>query len=445
MEKLAILGGKPAIEEKPYPELFKWPIMGQEDYDAAMDVIVKNKFSGNDITEKFQAEFADWIGSKYAVCFTNGTMSLQVAMYGIGLSKGDEIICPTKTYWASIASAYCFGAVPVFANINDDLVLDPNDLERCLSPKTKAIMVVHYLGMPCDMDAIMAFAKKHNLKVIEDVSHAQGGLYKGKRLGTFGDVGAMSLMSGKSFAAGELGIAVTNDRHTYERVLAFGHYDRNNAKRIQVSEELKPYFHISLSGMKGRVNQLCAALARVQLKYYDERCAEIRRSMNYFYDLIDQIPGLKGLRIDESTGSNMAGFYYPTILYNPDEFHGLTAKTYAKAVTAEMGTTVFDINAGANFCLHTHNLFQTFDLINGGKPSRIANADRDVRVLDEKLKDAPNRNCFFAPWIKKFNKEWIEKLANVFKFVAENHESLLELDGITTTGGGHWHGFADHD
>lgn len=449
MKKLAIFGGEPLFKDGILPDevkdMIRWPIIDKESEDAALEVIRGNRFSGVEITEKFESEFANWIGTDYAVAYCNGTMSLAAAMFGIGLSKGDEIICTTKTYWASIVPAHLFGATPVFCNIDENLSMDPDKIEELISPKTKAIMVVHYLAYPCDMDKIMAIAKKYNLKVIEDVSHAQGGLYKGKRLGTFGDVGAMSLMSGKSFAAGELGIAVTNDRHTYERVLAFGHYDRNNAKRIQVSEELKPYFHISLSGMKGRVNQLCAALARVQLKYYDERCAEIRRCMNYFYDLIDQIPGLKGLRIDESTGSNMAGFYYPTILYNPDEFHGLTAKTYAKAVTAEMGTTVFDINAGANFCLHTHNLFQTFDLINSGKPSRIANADRDVRVLDEKLKDAPNRNCFFAPWIKKFNKEWIEKLANVFKFVAENHESLLELDGITTTGGGHWHGFADHD
>ena len=438
MEKLAILGGKPAIEEKPYPELFKWPIMGQEDYDAAMDVIVKNKFSGNDITEKFQAEFADWIGSKYAVCFTNGTMSLQVAMYGIGLSKGDEIICPTKTYWASIASAYCFGAVPVFANINDDLVLDPNDLERCLSPKTKAIMVVHYLGMPCDMDAIMAFAKKHNLKVIEDVSHAQGGKYKGKRLGTFGDVAGMSLMSTKSFAAGELGILVTDDVTIYERALAYGHYEKNCSKYITVNKDLEPYFFIPHGAIKGRANQVCSALARVQLKYYDERCAEVRKAMNYFYDQLEGVPGLHITRVDEKEGSTMGGFYAPYLTYKSEELGGLTVARFCEALRAEV--EIADKNTGhpgSNYCLHTHPYFQTLDVLNEGKPTRIANSDRDVRELDKDCKKSELIDCISLPRFVKFDKEWIDKFADAIKKVVANHKELISADNDKDKGG-HW-------
>ena len=132
--------------------------------------------------------------------------------------------------------------------------------QQKISPRTKAIMVVHYLAYPCDMDRIMAIAKKHNLLVIEDVSHAQGGLYKGKKLGTFGDVAAMSLMSSKSLACGELGMLVTSNRKIYERAMAFGHYERNNANYIQESDELKPFYHIALGGMKGRANQVCCAI-----------------------------------------------------------------------------------------------------------------------------------------------------------------------------------------
>ena len=163
MEKLALLGGEPVIKSEPPKELFAWPIMTQEDIDAAMDVVVNNKFSGTDITIKFQEEFAEWQERKYALAFTNGTMSLTAAMFAIGLGEGDEIICPTKTYWGSVSQALWFGAIPVFCNINDMLSLDPDDLERCITEKTKAIMVVHYSGYPCDMDEICAFAKKHNL------------------------------------------------------------------------------------------------------------------------------------------------------------------------------------------------------------------------------------------------------------------------------------------
>lgn len=436
MEKLALLGGTPVIETKPDESLFKWPILTQEDEDAALDVIRNNKFSGTDITEKFQDEFAEWIGRKYAIAYCNGTASLTSAMFAIGLGKGDEIICPTKTYWGSVSQAINFGASAVFCNITDNLSMDPDDLERCITPKTKAIMVVHYYAYPCDMDKIMAIAKKHNLIVIEDVSHAQGGMYKGKRLGTFGDIAAMSLMSGKSFAAGEMGILVTDDTKLYERAMAFGHYERNNDGYIKESEELKPYFHIALGGIKGRANQVCAAIGRVQLKYYDERCKEIRKAMNYFWDLLEGLPGIRAIRVDESTGSNMGGWYQGHGKYFPEELHGLSVKKFCEAVRAEGFESCWD---GGNFCLHTHPFFKTFDLYNEGTPSRIVYNDRDVRLDDDKCKPSESKYCFLAPWFKHFDKEWIEKYAAIFRKVVENHEHLLENDKEKSQGG-RWYG-----
>ena len=182
MSKLAINGGKPLMETFDLPEdLFRWPIVGEEDDAAVLDVLHRNRMSGNDITQEFEREFAAWNGRRRAVCAVNGTMALQAAMFAVGLGAGDEIICPTKTYWASCLSAQTLGASVVFANSDPDTVcLDPADLERCLSPWTKAIMVVHYWAHPCDMDRIAAFARAHDLKIIEDFSHAQGGRYKGK-------------------------------------------------------------------------------------------------------------------------------------------------------------------------------------------------------------------------------------------------------------------------
>ncbi|MBQ7044893.1 MAG: aminotransferase class I/II-fold pyridoxal phosphate-dependent enzyme [Clostridia bacterium] len=440
MEKLALLGGTPVIDDtltkEKYDHLFKWPIMGKEEEEVAIDVVRNNRFSATDITEKFQEEYAAWIGSKYAIAYCNGTASLSAAMFAIGLSQGDEIICPTKTYWGSVSQAINFGASAVFCNINENLSLDPTDLERCITPKTKAIMVVHYLAYPADMDAIMAIAKKHNLKVIEDVSHAQGGMYKGKRLGTFGDVGAMSLMSGKSFAAGELGILVTDDRHVYERAMAFGHYERNNENYIKESDELKGYYHIALGGIKGRANQLCSGIARVQLKYYDERCAEIRKAMNYFWDLVEDLPGIRPIRVDESTGSNMAGFYSPHGIYKSEELHGLSVKKFCEALRAEGYKLSWE---GANFCLHTHKFFKTFDLTGSGKPTRIAYNDRDVREDDDKCKPSESISCFSVPWFIHYDKEWIEKYASIFRKVILNHEQLLESD-TDKSQGGRWYG-----
>lgn len=440
-KKLAILGGEPVFkkEDVPIERLFKWPIITEEDENAAMEVIRQNKFSGTDITEKFEREFADYLGSEYAIAYCNGTMSLSAAMFAIGLGEGDEIICPTKTYWGSVSQAINFGASAVFCNINEMLSIDPDDIERCITKKTKAIVVVHYLGYPCDMDKIMAIAKKHNLKVIEDVSHAQGGLYKGKRLGTFGDVGAMSLMSGKSFAAGELGILVTSDREVYERAMAFGHYDRNNEKYITETDNLKDYFHIALGGAKGRANQVCSAIARVQLKYYDERCAEIRKAMNYFWDLLEGLPGIRAIRVDESTGSNMAGWYAANGAYMPEELNGLSVDRFAEAVSAELGN--FGCSYNANFCLHTHKFFKTFDYYNRGVPSRIAFSDRDVREEDDACKRSEKMYSFSVPWFKHYDKEWIEKFAQAYRNVVENHMQLVEKYSNGDVEGGRWYGF----
>lgn len=436
MEKLAILGGERALKNIPEAELFKWPIIGEEDEQAALEVIRGNKYSQVDITEQFEEEFAQWIGTKHAVAYCNGTASLAAAMFAVGLGQGDEVICPTKTYWASIAQSVALGATPVFCNVDKHLSIDPDDIERCISPRTKAIMVVHYCAYPADMDRIMAIAKKHNLYVIEDVSHAQGGLYKGKRLGTFGDIAAMSLMSTKSFSAGELGIVVTNNRKLYERSLAYGHYDRNNEKYIIESEDLKPYFHLPLGACKGRANQLCVALARVQLKYYDERCAEVRKALNYFCDLIEDLPGVTPIRVDESTGSNMAGCYQVQALYNPDELHGLSITRICAALRAEGVTKCWE---GANYALHTHPYFKTYDLFKEGKPTRLAHNDRDILAEDDKCKPSENIYSFTLPKFNAFHKEWIEKYAAAVRKVFLNHEQLLEEDDSKKQGG-RWYG-----
>ena len=438
MEKLALLGGTPVISETPNEELFKWPIITKEDEDAVMDIVRTNNFSGTDITEKFQDEFAVWQGRRHALAFTNGTMSLTAAMFAVGLGAGDEIVCTTKTYWASIVSAQWLGASVVFCGINDMLSMDVDELEKCITPKTKAIMVVHYFGYPCDMDRIMAIAEKHGLLVIEDVSHAQGGMYKGKKLGNFGHVAAMSMMSGKAFAAGEMGMLVTDDRRIYERAIAFGHYERNNPSYIKESEDLAPYYHIALGGMKGRVNQVSAALGRGQLKHYDARCAEIRRAMNYFWDLLSDLKGIRGLRVDEADGSHMGGFYCPHGIYDASAFGGLSLHRFCEALTAEMGGT-FASWGGANYCLHTHGFFKTFDGFGIGKPMRVAFSDGDVPNDEARLSASVEKKCFTVPWFKKYDKTWIERYAKAFRKVVENYEQLLESDGESATDG-RWHG-----
>ena len=424
MEKLALLGGEQAIKSVP-EEMFSWPIITEEDETAILDVLHTRRMSGTDITREFEQKFAKWQGQKYGLAFCNGTLSIQAAFFGCGIGAGDEVICPGITYWASCASLYALRATPVFADIDaETLCMDPKDIEHRITEHTKAIIVVHYVAHPADMDAIMTIAKRHNLMVIEDVSHAQGGLYHGKKLGTIGDVGAMSLMTGKSFACGEAGILTTDNLEIYERALAFAHYERNIDLQ---TESLKPFEQLPLGGVKGRVHQMSTAMGLVQLKYYDERCAEIRRAMNYFWDGLEGVPGIHAHRVEEDAENNMAGWYCPHGLYRSEELGGLSVTRFCEAVRAE---GVAECNPGVNSALPTHGMFQTCDIYHEGKPTRISMSDHDVREQDTGLYVCTNigKRVFSIPWFKKFQPEVIDQYIHAFRKVAENYKELLQDD-----------------
>jgi len=438
MSELAIFGGPKAVT-LPAENLFTWPIVTKEDEEAVLEVLRRGGMSGTDVTMKFEEDFKKWMGVEYALGFSTGTASLQAAMYGAGLRAGDEMIVPSVTYWASAAQTLSLGATPVFADIDPDtLCIDPKDIEHRIGPKTKAIMVVHYLGHPCDMDPIMAIAEKHGLKVIEDVSHAQGGMYKGRMVGTIGHVAGMSLMSGKSFAIGEAGMLVTNDRSIYEHAMTLGHYERFQKDNI-TCEDLKDYVGLPMGGYKYRMHQLSSAMGRVQIKYYDERCAEIRKAMNYFWDLLEGTPGVKAHRVDESTGSNMAGWYAAAGLYRSEELGGLSVTRFCEAVNAE-GCPV---HPGVNAALHTHNLFKSCDVYGEGKPTRIVNADRDVRELDNDLEmsEKIGSMTYSIPWFKHYEPAKIEEYANAIKKVCANYKELLADDPGNPAMLGGWHFF----
>jgi dTDP-4-amino-4,6-dideoxygalactose transaminase len=303
-------------------------------------------------------------------------------------------------------------------------------------------MVVHYLGHPADMDSIMKIARKHNLKVIEDVSHAHGGRYKGRKVGALGDAAAMSLMSGKSLAIGEAGMLVTDDSEIYERAIALGHYERFNRSDAIATEYLKPLVGIALGGYKYRMHQMSSAVGRVQLKHYDERCKEIRKAMNYFWDLLEGVPGLKAHRPPKNSRSHMGGWYAAHGLYRPEEIGGLSVTRFSEAVRAEGS----ECTPGANIPLHLHPVLNTADVYGHGKPTRIANANRDLRQPAGSLpitEGIPART-YSIPWFKHYRPEIIEQHANAFRKAAMNYRELLKGDAgnpprLPDLGG--WHFF----
>ena len=417
---LAINGGSGTVQTDP-GDIFTWPIITQEDEEAVLAVLRRGAMSGTDVTREFEKDLVEWFGMEHVLCHNTGTAAIKSAMFACGVGVGDEIICQSMTYWGSAIQVFSLGGTVVYAEMDpSSLTLDPADVERRISERTKAIVVVHYCGYPTDMDPIMEIAEKHGVKVIEDVSHAQGGLYKGRLLGSIGHVGAMSIMSGKSLACGEGGFLVTNDREIYERAAAFGHYERTGELELP---EVSKFAGLPLGGCKYRMHQLSSAVGRVQLRYYRERIEEIQKGMNYFWDLLEGVPGVRALRPPKDSGSTMGGWYAARGLYAPEELDGLPVARFCEAVSAEGVST----SPGANLLMHLHPLLNEADVYGHGKPTRIANADRDLRQPAGSLpvtESLPER-CYTIPWFKHYRPQIIEEHAAAFRKVVEHAGELL--------------------
>ena len=428
---LALLGGKPAVTQDP-GDLFTWPIVTKEDEQAVLEVLRRGAMSENDISIQFEKELAEWMGLDYALGVCNGTASILAAMWACGIGAGDEVICPGMTYWASAAPALTLGAALNFAEIDPDtLCIDPDDIAHRIGPRTKAIVVVHYCGYPCDMAPILAIAREHDIKVIEDISHAHGALYQGRMVGTLGDVACMSFMSGKSLPGGEAGALATNDRKIHERAIAFGHYGRTgwfsryaNPTTELSDPELLPYAGAPIGCVKHRLNQTCAAMARVQLRHYGRRMQEIQDGMNRFWDLLEGVPGIRAHRPPKDSGSTMGGWYNARGLYRGEELGGLSCDKFCQAVRAEGFDGCWP---GASGPLHLHGLFQTSDLFRLGKPTVIAFGQRDVRQGPGSLPhtERVHETVFGIPWFKHDRPELIAAYANAYKKVAERAADLI--------------------
>jgi dTDP-4-amino-4,6-dideoxygalactose transaminase len=278
---------------------------GKEEIDAVMEVIKAGYLFryGSETDPKFlhkvanlEKEFAKYCGTKYALATSSGTASLVSSIMASGIQPGDEVIVPAYTFVASYSALIFAGAVPVLAEIDDSLTLDPKDIEKRITPKTKAIMPVHMLGNPSKMDEIMAIAKKHKLLVIEDACQAAGASYKGKKIGTIGDIGAFSLNIFKTINTGDGGLVVTNNEDLYTK--AFGVHDQGHRpSRLGVEVGAR-----SILGLNFRVNELTAAVALAQLAKLDKIVKTLREKRAKLKKLISGAQGFKFRTLNDPDG-----------------------------------------------------------------------------------------------------------------------------------------------
>ena len=396
-----------------------------------------------DVTKAFEAEFAKWQGTKYALAHSTGTAALEGAMFGCGIGRGDEIICQSVTYWASAMPCYNLGATVVFAEIDPvTLCLAPNDIERRISKRTKAILVVHYMGYPTDMDPIMKIARKHKLLVIEDVSHAQGGLYKGRKLGTIGDVAGMSLMSEKSFAdrrGRDPGDRQPADLRTRRRLGALRALPEAGRYRDRVAQ-----------GARG------PAARRTQVPDAPVEFGRRARAAQALRRAVRRDPEGPQLFLGPARGrARPAGASDRS--EGPEDEHGrlvLRARTLrARGTRRPVGHALCRGREGRrqrvrrrqNQPLHLHPVFNTADVYGDGKPTRIAFSDRDLRQRKGSLpvSEAANARSYYIPSFKKFYPKLIEEHAMAFRKAAENYRELLKGDPGDSPRLGDWH-FARH-
>lgn len=266
----------------------------QEEEQAVLEVLRSKRLfryygphPGASKVEELEESYSRFMGIRYAQAVTSGTAALLCGLAGLGIGPGDEVIVPAYTWIASASSVVAMGAVPIMAEVDDSLNLDPTDIENKITPYTKAILPVHMRGAPCDMDAVMALARKHNLQVLEDVAQANGGSFRGKRLGTFGDVGAFSLQFNKIITSGEGGIVITNQETVWKRMVMF--HDVVGGERNQIPEvEILP-------GVNFRMPELLGAVALVQLRRLDHLLGIMRRNKQIIKDSLADVAKRKGI------------------------------------------------------------------------------------------------------------------------------------------------------
>lgn len=322
-QNLAINGGPKTIDKN-----FAWPIYDETDVNVVAEIIRSGKWGNpdcGDAVEAFEKEFASFCGTKYALTCVNGSVALRLALIACGVKPGDEVIVPPYTFIATASIVLEANCVPVFVDIDPDTYnLNPAEIEKAITNRTKAIIPVHFAGQACDMDAIMAIAKKHHLRVIEDACHGHGAEYKGKKLGSIGDAGCFSFQSSKNLTSGEGGMVITNDEKLFDMMNSL-----RNCGRVKGGQW---YEHHNL-GCNYRITQLQVVLLSTQLKRLKEQTKRRHENGTYLNSLLEKIDGIKPLT--RGLGETLHSYHIYIFKYDKLKFNNLSKSRFTQMLAAE--------------------------------------------------------------------------------------------------------------
>ncbi|MHC4207465.1 MAG: DegT/DnrJ/EryC1/StrS family aminotransferase [Planctomycetota bacterium] len=341
MSKLAINGGKPVrdVKANPWP---KWPVWDDKEEKGLLEVLRSGIWSYNGPKElEFNKAFAKYIGAEYTISVANGTVTLQLALEACGVGLGDEVIVPGLTWQATAAAVLDVNAIPILVDVSgDNWCIDPTEVEKAITPRTKAIIPVHLYGCFADMDAINKIAREHNLRVIEDCAHKHGGELNGKKAGSIGDMGSFSFQLSKLMTAGEGGALTTSDPALFEKLDAL----RNCGRRPEKEESADK--GAGLYGSEGdfiqsgnyRITDFQAALLIESLKRLPEQNRIRGENAKYLNSLLADLPGVMSMENDKT--ETLGACYNFSFRYNKDEFKGIDVAKFRETLGKELGCSV---------------------------------------------------------------------------------------------------------
>ncbi len=340
MNKLAINGGPKIIRNKQIHA--KWPPnankkeISEIGKQRNLDINISGKTGP---IRKFEEMFLKFMNNevKYAITFNSGTSGLLAAYIAIGIEEGDEVIGPALTYHAALSPLHILKAKVILADVEiNSRCISPKSIKKLLTPQTKAITVVHQWGHPADMDAIIEIAKKYNLAIIEDCSHAHGSKYKNKLVGTFGDVAVFSLQTNKAMFAGEGGILVTNNQNIHDRATLVGHY--RNRSKTEITNPFYNQYWATGFGLKLRMSPFNAIVAQHSLLNFKKIIFNRHKCLNYLTKrLTKEITFIEPPVISKNV--NMGAWYGYKPIYKSHQLNNISREKFIKIVNAE-GTQI---------------------------------------------------------------------------------------------------------
>jgi dTDP-4-amino-4,6-dideoxygalactose transaminase len=327
MASLALRGGDP-LRTKPWPE---WPQYDERESRNLERALHGRNWGGfpspNDLGGEFEEKFASFVGARFAITTTSGTTALEIGLRASGLTRGDEVLVPALTFYATPFAALSQGFVPVFVDIDPGTwCMDVEQVEAAITPRTRAIMPVHLGSRICDMEGLLEIARKHELTIIEDCAHAHGSMWNGKPAGTFGQIGCFSFQTSKLMTCGEGGLIVTDDPYLEDRSRGY-----MNSGRVRTSDRTAA--EGTMLGWNYRMTEFQAAVLLAQLERLPEQIATRDRNVAHFERRIAEIDGVSTLARDPRQGTPSG--YGVVLRYDAAAWDGVPRDRFAWALHKE--------------------------------------------------------------------------------------------------------------